>query len=201
MIVPLDEAFNMTLGALRRGAVVALPTDTIYGLAALPSDEAAMARLFALKQRADTKSIAVLVADLDQARALTTAQLDRFGPWWPGPLTVVVPRRPDVTLHLGGESDTVGVRCPNHAFVRRLAHDLGPIAATSANVSGEPVLASAADVAATFPDLPIVVDGGTLDGLASTVVDCTTEPPRVLREGEIAASALGLRAAPPDPNG
>jgi L-threonylcarbamoyladenylate synthase len=196
MIGPLDEAFNMTLGALRRGAVVGLPTDTVYGLAALPHDAAAMARLFALKQRAGTKSIAVLVADLDQARSLTTAKLDRFGPWWPGPLTLVVPRRPAVELHLGADIATVGVRCPDHAFVRRLAQELGPIAATSANISGESVLVTAADVAATFPDLSIVVDGGVLDGAASTVVDCTADPPQVLREGSLSASDLHLRPAP-----
>jgi tRNA threonylcarbamoyl adenosine modification protein (Sua5/YciO/YrdC/YwlC family) len=192
VIVPIDEAFNMTLGVLRRGGVVALPTDTVYGLAALPGDATAMARVFSLKQRADAKSIAVLVADLDQARAITAADLDRFAPWWPGPLTVVVTRRPGAVLHLGGDDATVGVRCPDHPFVRRLAQELGPIAATSANLSGEPVLPSAADVAEAFPDLAIVVDGGVLDGAASTVVDATVDPPRVLREGPIRATALGL---------
>src|SRR6187200_1959142 len=110
----------MTMANLRRGGVVAIPTDTVYGLAALPSDEAAMRRLFELKSRSDSKSIAVLVADLDQARSLTDVSLDRFGPFWPGPLTVVVPRRDRVALHLGGDERTVGVRCPDSVFVRRL---------------------------------------------------------------------------------
>jgi L-threonylcarbamoyladenylate synthase len=192
VIVPIDEAFNMTLATLRRGGVVALPTDTVYGIAALAGDAAAMARVFTLKGRDEVKSIAVLVADLDQARGLTTADLDRYAPHWPGPLTVVVPRRDGVALHLGGDDTTVGVRCPNSAFVRRLAHELGPIAATSANLSGRPTLATAADVAAAFPDLPLVVDGGPLPGAASTVVDATAEPPRVVRAGPVSAAALGI---------
>jgi L-threonylcarbamoyladenylate synthase len=192
VIVPVDEAFNMTLATLRRGGVVALPTDTVYGLAALAGDETAMARVFALKERDEERSVAVLVADLGQARDLTTADLDRFAPHWPGPLTVVVPRRDGVALHLGGDATTVGVRCPDSPFVRRLAQELGPIAATSANRSGRPTLVTAADVAAAFPDLPLVVDGGPLPGAASTVVDATVDPPRVLRAGPVSAAALGL---------
>jgi L-threonylcarbamoyladenylate synthase len=185
VIVPVDEAFAMTLAALRRGSVVALPTDTVYGIAALAHDADAMARVFELKGRDEVKSIAVLVADLDQARALTTADLDRYAPHWPGPLTVVATRRAGVALHLGGDPTTVGVRCPDSPFVRRLAQELGPIAATSANLAGQPTLATAAEVAAAFPDLPIVVDGGPLPGAASTVVDATVDPPRVLRAGPI----------------
>jgi L-threonylcarbamoyladenylate synthase len=192
VIVPVDEAFNMTLATLRRGGVVALPTDTVYGIAAIAGDADAMARVFDQKRRSDAKSIAVLVGDLDQARALTAVPLDRFGPWWPGPLTVVVPRRADVVLHLGADDTTVGVRCPDHPFVRRLALELGPIAATSANVAGEPTLTTAAAVAEAFPEITLVVDGGLLAGAASTVVDATVDPPRVLREGPISAVALGL---------
>src|SRR5688572_18246974 len=120
MIVGIDECFTATVASLRAGQVVALPTDTVYGLVALPGDAAAMDRLFALKQRAGTKSIAVLVAGLEQAQSLTDVSLDRFAGWWPGPLTVVVPRREGVVLHLGGDSATVGVRCPDHTLIRRL---------------------------------------------------------------------------------
>jgi L-threonylcarbamoyladenylate synthase len=151
-----------------------------------------MQRLFTLKGRSDAKSIAVLVADLDQARALTAVSLDRFGPFWPGPLTVVVPRADGAVLHLGGDDRTVGLRCPDSVFVRRLAAELGPIAATSANHAGDPTLTTAAEVAAAFPDLTVVVDGGTLGAAASTVVDATDDPPTVLRAGPITAAALGL---------
>jgi tRNA threonylcarbamoyl adenosine modification protein (Sua5/YciO/YrdC/YwlC family) len=192
VIVPLEEAFNMSLAALRRGRVIVLPTDTVYGLAARPEDPDAMVRIFALKDRDAEKSIAVLVGDLDQARALSADPLDRVAPFWPGPLTVIVHRAPDAVLHLGGSGDTVGLRCPDHVFVRRLALEVGPIAASSANLSGRPTPDTAAEIAEQFPGVGIVVDGGRLEGLASTVLDLTVSPPRVLREGPISARALRL---------
>ena len=114
------------MAALRRGAVVVIPTDTVYGLAARADDADAMARLFELKGRDADKSIAVLVGDLGQARSLTTHRLDRFAPFWPGPLTVVVPRAADAVLYIGTDDSTVGIRCPDDAFVRRLALEVGP---------------------------------------------------------------------------
>ena len=98
MIVPAEEAFAMTLAMLRGGGVVVIPTETVYGLAALAADAEAVRQLFALKGRPDSKSIAVLVGDLDQARTLTIDNLDACGGWWPGPLTVVVHRRPDAAM-------------------------------------------------------------------------------------------------------
>lgn len=195
MIIPIDDAFDATVDALRRGGVVAIPTDTVYGLAALPGDRAAMQRLFELKKRSDAKSIAVLVSDLDQAQTLTTAELGRFGAFWPGALTVIVPRSNLTDLHLGGNGETVGIRCPDFAFVRRLAHELGPIAATSANRSGATTCSTAEEVATEFPELSIVVDGGPSGDLASTVVDATTSPPSVLRVGPVTPLMLGLTEA------
>jgi L-threonylcarbamoyladenylate synthase len=192
MIVPVDEAFSMTMAALRRGVIVVIPTDTVYGLAARADDADAMDRLFALKGRDIAKSIAVLVADLGQARTLTTHGLDRFARFWPGPLTVVVPRAPDAVLHIGTDDATVGIRCPDDTFVRRLAAEVGPIAATSANESGAPTPPTAAEIAAIFPDVSLVVDGGPRRGLASTVIDATVEPPTVLRAGALSPAALGL---------
>jgi len=182
----------MTMAALRRGAVVVIPTDTVYGIAARADDADAMARLFALKGRDAGKSIAVLVADLGQARSLTTHRLDRFAPFWPGPLTVVVPRAADAVLHIGTDDSTVGIRCPDDAFVRRLALEVGPIAATSANESGAPTPATASEIAAIFPSIALVVDGGPRHGVASTVVDATVDPPVVLRAGALTRTALGL---------
>jgi L-threonylcarbamoyladenylate synthase len=192
VIVPVDEAFSMTMAALRRGAVVVIPTDTVYGLAARADDADAMERLFALKGRDIAKSIAVLVGDLGQARTLTTHGLDRFARFWPGPLTVVVPRAPDAVLHIGADDATVGIRCPDDAFVRRLAAEVGPIAATSANESGAPTPPTAAEIAVIFPDVSLVVDGGPRRGLASTVIDATVDPPAVLRAGALSPAALGL---------
>ena len=192
MIVPSDEAFSMTMAALRRGTIVVIPTDTVYGIAARADDADAMARLFELKGRDAAKSIAVLVADLGQARALTPHGLDRFAPFWPGPLTVVVPRAADAVLYIGDDASTVGIRCPDDAFVRRLALEVGPIAASSANESGAPTPATAREIAALFPSVSIVVDGGPRHGMASTVIDATVDPPVVLRAGALPPSALGL---------
>ena len=192
MIVPIDEAFSMTMAALRRGAIVVVPTDTVYGLAARADDADAMARLFALKGRDDAKSIAVLVGDLGQARTLTPHRLDRFAPYWPGPLTVVVPRAAGAVLHIGADNATVGIRCPDDSFVRRLALEVGPIAASSANASGAATPATAGEIAGLFPSVSIVVDGGPRRGVASTVLDATVDPPVVLRAGALSPAALGL---------
>ena len=192
MIVPTDDAFSMTMAALRRGAIVVIPTDTVYGIAARADHADAMARLFELKGRDVAKSIAVLVSDLGQARRLTSHGLDRFAPFWPGPLTVVVPRAADAVLYIGDDESTVGIRCPDDAFVRRLALEVGPIAASSANESGAPTPATAGEIAALFPTVQIVVDGGPRRGLASTVIDATMDPPVVLRAGALSPSALGL---------
>jgi L-threonylcarbamoyladenylate synthase len=192
VIVPTDEAFSMTMAALRRGTVVVIPTDTVYGLAARADDADAMARLFALKGRDADKSIAVLVADLGQARSLTTHRLDRFAPFWPGPLTVVVPRIADANLYIGTDDSTVGIRCPTMRSYAVLALEVGPIAATSANESGSPTPATAREIAALFPSVALVVDGGPRRGLASTVVDATVDPPVVLRAGALTPAALGL---------
>ena len=192
MIVPTDEAFSMTMAALRRGAIVVIPTDTVYGIAARADDLDAMTRLFELKGRDAGKSIAVLVGDLGQARTLTTHRLDRFAPFWPGPLTVVVDRAAAAVLHIGGTATTVGIRCPDDAFVRRLALEVGPIAASSANESGAPTPATAGEVAALFPSVSLVVDGGPRRGVASTVIDATVDPPVLLRAGSLSLATLGL---------
>jgi L-threonylcarbamoyladenylate synthase len=192
MIVPVDEAFSMTMAALRRGSVVVIPTDTVYGLAAVAGDATAMARLFGLKERSPQQSIAVLVSDLGQARSLTAASLDRFAPFWPGPLTVVVERDPAAQLYLGDDDVSVGIRCPADVLVRRLAAEVGPIAASSANRSGEPTPAGAREIAASFPTVALVVDGGPRRGLPSTVVDARGDALVVLRRGALSPAALGL---------
>lgn len=178
--------------ALEAGGVVLLPTDTVYGLAALPGDRAATDRLFALKGRASDAPLAVLCSDTDQAIALagpTSAQaLTRVGRrWWPGPLTVVAQRRPGLHLHLGEPSTTVGLRVPAHDIVRAVAARVGPIAATSANRHGEPTPTTASEAAAQLgPDIALIVDGGLLSTTASTIIDATAETWRVLRDGPIA---------------
>ena len=186
---------------LRAGEAIVLPTDTVYGLAALPGVPGATDRLFTLKGRGVDVPVAVLCRDADQALAL--ADPASVGPevrriadrLWPGPLTIVLPRRPGLALALGHPPTTVGVRCPDHDLVRALADEVGPLATTSANRHGEPTPSTAAEVAAALGGVPLIIDGGRCDGAPSTVVDATGPSWRVLRVGTVTLAALEAAAA------
>ncbi len=191
------SALDQAVAVLGSGGTVVLPTDTVYGLAALPSIEGATQALFALKDRSEDHPLAVLVADLDQALELVSFDEPAVGRWmaelWPGPLTIVL-RRSAVAagLALGGGPATIGVRCPDHPFVRALAAEVGAIATTSANRTGEPTPASADEAAASLVgSVDLVVDGGPAGTVASTVVDASGEGWSILREGAITAAQLG----------
>ena len=182
------------VGVLERDGVVVLPTDTVYGLAALPSSRHAVERVFALKGRRADVPVAVLCASAAQALALAKPVpgaervADRF---WPGPLTLVLPRRTGLDLHLGGREDTIGLRVPDHELVRAVTERVGPIATTSANRHGQPTAATASDAAASLTEPPdLVVDGGRLESSASTVVDASTSPWSCLRDGPISAAEV-----------
>jgi L-threonylcarbamoyladenylate synthase len=185
------DLVDQVVAALEAGGTVVLPTDTVYGLAALPGNRSATDRLFALKGRGNQTPIAVLCASPQQALALADPAV---GPavaavaarWWPGPLTLVLPRRTGLDLHLGDPSTTIGLRVPDHPLVRAVAARVGPIATTSANRHGEPPVATAEEAAASMgAGVDLVVDGGRLEGSASTVIDATTTPWVVLRVGAI----------------
>ena len=203
------EAVERVAAALAAGGAVVLPTDTVYGLAALPHDQAATGQLFELKGRSAHTPLAVLCADVDQVLELVDPSVEALvraagQRWWPGPLTLVLPRRIGVQLYLGERDTTIGVRIPDHDLVRAVAAVVGPVAATSANRHGEPTPASAAGAMdALGPDVALVVDGGDLAVTASTVVDATQRPWVVLREGPIAGGeVLGLDTLgqPPGPH-
>ena len=186
------------------GGLVAIPTDTVYGLAARRDDDRAIERLIALKGRPTDKGIALLLADPEQAAEvghLTSVAESLARALWPGGLTLVVPARRDVRLAAAviGAGGTVGVRVPDHPCPRRVAAVVGPIATTSANISGEPEAGDAAAITELFGEaLDLIVDGGPVPGgRASTVVDCSTDVPRIAREGAIPAERIeaALRAA------
>jgi L-threonylcarbamoyladenylate synthase len=203
--VPAADVVARAAAALRAGEVVALPTDTVYGLAALPAPAAHTARLFALKGRAADVPVAVLCASPDQGLALAdpaglTAPVRRIAArLWPGPLTLVLPRRPGLGYALGEPAGTIGVRCPDHPLVRALAAEVGPLATTSANLHGEPTPPDAAGVATVFGDgVGLVLDGGPCGGEPSTVVDCTGPEWRVLRAGAVTGADLAAAAGSGD---
>lgn len=176
--------------ALRAGQLVGLPTDTVYGLAADALHTGAADRLFQAKRRPRDVDLPVLVSGRVQARGLITAVpevaerlMERF---WPGALTLVLPRSPDVQADLGDDELTIGLRCPDHDVLRDLCRRVGPLATTSANLHGQPTATTAQEVADLFGSLvPVVLDGGTCAGSPSTVLDCTGEQPKLLREGRI----------------
>ena len=196
-------------GLLRAGRIVAIPTDTVYGIAAWLDLPDAIERLFAAKRRPPEKAVAVLLADVDQAATLgvlTPAARALGERFWPGGLTLVLPVLPGAVLPrvLAAGAPTIGVRVPDHDAPRALARLLGPLPTTSANVSGEPDSRDAAEIAARLGDaIALVIDGGPIHGgPASTVVDCTLDPPVIRRVGAIPSAAIvealvaaGLRAA------
>jgi L-threonylcarbamoyladenylate synthase len=191
------DALAHAAETLRAGLVVALPTETVYGLAVMPQAPA-LERLMAAKRRSPDKGIALLVDSLEQVRGLASVPpsavrlATRF---WPGPLTIVLPVRPDRPLPelLTGGRPTVGVRLPDHPLPRALARLLGPIATSSANVSGQPDATTAAQVAATVGDAVALIldDGPVRGGVPSTVVACLdADAPTILREGALSAAAV-----------
>jgi len=197
LILPASDpaARERAAQALRRGELVVLPTDTVYGLAAWPWNAAAIARIYAAKGRPDAKAIPVLVGEIGHL-ARVTASLpscaERLAAhFWPGALTLVVPKHPALPSVLS-PYPTVGVRMPAHADALALLRLTGPLAVTSANRSGVAPARTAAEAVAQLGDaVAVVLDAGNAPGgLPSTVVDCTATPPRVLRSGPVSAEAL-----------
>jgi len=176
---------------IRRGLVVAYPTDTVYGLAVDPRNADAVKRLFALKGRPESSALTLIAADLSHVAAVAnmSADAERLGArWWPGPLTIVVSARPVLAREALAGGATVGIRIPDHDVAVALARACGfPITATSANRSGEPPAASGEAVNAALPGVDAIVDAGAAPGGApSTIVNASVTPPSLLRDGVIA---------------
>ena len=176
------------------GACVGLPTDTVYGLAARLASPDAIRDLFELKGRSLTNAIAVLVdstATAQQLGVLDERALAIAEQFWPGPLTMVVRRRPGLDVDLGGDAAFIGLRVPAHELIRALATLVGPLATTSANRAGEPTLGSAVEIAECFgASLGAVLDGGPSADSASTVINVGGDELIVLREGPITAAQV-----------
>ena len=188
---------------LEAGGIVAVPTDTVYGIAVALSTPGGIERLFAAKSRPPDKAIALLLADAAQVGdigVLSDAATALAGAFWPGGLTLVLRRRTDRALPAaltGGELApgaiaTVGLRVPAHDAPRALARALGPLPTTSANRSGEPELRDADAIEAELGGaLDLILDGGpSLGGPASTVVDATGDEVRILRVGAISSDDI-----------
>jgi L-threonylcarbamoyladenylate synthase len=191
-ILPADhpETMSRALQVLQAGGLVAMPTDTVYGLGALAFDSTAAGNIYAVKGRPAEKAIPVLLGVVED---LVTVALDvpeiaaklaaRF---WPGPLTLVVPKHPDIP-EIVSALPTIGVRIPDHAAARTLLRLAGPMAVTSANLSGQASPSTAREVEAQLGGkVAVIIDAGrTPGGVPSTVVDCVGAEAKVLRAGPI----------------
>ncbi len=196
-VVPDDESGRRAaVDVLDGGGIVALPTDTVYGIACRLDAEGGVERLFAAKDRPPDKAIMVLVDDLEQVARVVelTPAAHALRGLWPGGLTLVLPLRAGAPLPraLTAGTATLGVRVPDHPAPRFIARSVGPIPTTSANVSGRPDARLAGDVVAALGDgIDLVLDGGpSPGGVPSTVVDCQAARPRILREGAVSTARI-----------
>jgi len=195
------DQISLAAQLLLERKLVAFPTDTVYGLGTLAFDGPTALKLYVAKERPPEKAIPILIADsadLDQVATdippVAYRLMERF---WPGALTLVVPKLPSVPMEVSA-SETVAVRIPDHDLVRALMRLIGPLAVTSANRSTGPNPRTAQEVLAQLAGrIDAILDGGpTPGGIPSTVLDCTQATPRILREGARADQiAVFLREA------
>lgn len=187
---------------LRAGGLVAVPTETVYGLAARADDGAAVAGIYAAKGRPSFNPLIVHVADVGQAETLalfSPLALQLADAFWPGPLTLVLPRRsgaPVASLVTAG-LDTIALRCPAHSVMQALVRAVGPLAAPSANASGRISPTRADHVLASLADVPVIDAGPCAAGVESTIVAVADAGWRLLRPGALAVEAIAGVAGQP----
>ncbi|MCL0028827.1 L-threonylcarbamoyladenylate synthase [Dehalococcoidia bacterium] len=193
-----DGEIERSTRLLAAGGVIAIPTDTFYGLAARAFDVDAVLRVFHIKGRGSAAALPLLLADPEDVSCCA----DSFPPvaqklaerFWPGALTIVLPKAVGIPDAVTGGGSTVALRVPNHLVPRQIARSLGnPITGTSANLSGAAPARSPEEVSRQLGDkLGMVFNGGTLpEALPSTVVDLSFSPPKIVRSGAISSEELG----------
>jgi L-threonylcarbamoyladenylate synthase len=195
ILAPSDAGIKRLLELLRAGEVIGFPTDTVYGLAALASNQAAVRRIFEIKGRSLSQPLVLMVSgaeDVDAWALVDDRARDYMRRWWPGPLTLVLPAAEGVRPPLvAGLPRTLGIRVPDDARALALLREVGEgLATTSANLSGQPPAQTPLEVL-WVRGVAAVLDGGrTPGGVPSTVLDLTSDEPRVIREGAIPAGDL-----------
>ncbi len=197
-IITTEEPQSMIQAAewIKNQQLVAFPTDTVYGLGALMNSAPAIDQLYTVKGREATKAIAILVGDAADL-AVVAAEMGQMAEllalrFWPGPLTIIVNRHPDLPANLS-PSPTIGVRMPNHPVALGLLQITGPLAVTSANLSGATNTTTAQEVADQLGGrIGLILDAGRTpsSGIPSTVVDCTGSIPKILRAGPISSEQI-----------
>lgn len=189
------EAIALACEVIRSGGLIAFPTDTLYGLGCDPHLPTALQQIYAAKGRSASKAIPVLISRADQLESLvsglpeqSTRLMER---WWPGALTLVLPKNPDLPPDLTPYPG-LAVRMPDHPIALSLLDQTGPLAVTSANLSDHENPQDAQGVLAQLDSVvDLIMDGGSLlGGQASTIIDCMASEPKLLREGPIPFSAI-----------
>ncbi len=184
---------DAAVAAIARGGVIAFPTDTVFGLACDPANAAAVDRVYTIKRRPAGLELTLLsatIAEVEEDVDLSPEARALAGAFWPGALSIVCGLRTR-RWAIPRTGTTLSVRVPDHPIALELLRRTGPLATTSANRHGEAAATTAADVTAALRDeVDAIVDGGHCGGLASTIIDCTSNTPRVLREGPISAAVL-----------
>ncbi len=196
-ILPIQDpdAAARALDVLNSGGLVAFPTDTVYGVAAMAFDPAGIDRIYEAKGRDMAKAIPILVGSVEQlpqvTKLLTPSAQALAAHFWPGALTLVVPKHPNLPENIS-QMPTIGVRMPDYPFTLDLLRRSGPLAVTSANISGQENPRTAEDVLRQLGGrIELILDGGaTPGGVPSTVVDCTGVDPKILRQGAIPAEEI-----------
>jgi len=197
----IQKADNTALtGAARiisSGGIIAFPTDTVYGLACDLFNEDAVRRIYEIKGRPAHLPLIAMFAEAEDwprvASSLPESARRFMARCWPGPLTIIVPARQDIPTSVLGSGVTIGMRIPDHATARELLRQAGrPLATTSANLSRQQAACTAEEVKEQLGDaVDLILDAGPCPGgQASTVVDCTADPPKILREGPITRDIL-----------
>lgn len=189
------DAIPHAIEILKTGGLVAFPTDTVYGVGALAFDGKAVESIYIAKERPVEKAIPILIGDSDELEKVGMDIPDSAhrlaSRFWPGPLTILVPKRANLPEAVSAIS-TIGVRVPDHDIARTLLRAAGPMAVTSANISGKQSPVTAEEVFEQLAErIKLIIDGGkTPGGVPSTLVDCTTPELKVLREGPISLQEL-----------
>ena len=189
------QVLDRAISTLKDGGLVALPTDTVYGIAADAWNGKAVSKLYEVKNRSELKSIPVLLrgeAAINEVAEDSSGRVRALAAeFWPGPLTVVVNRKSELPSEISATA-TVGIRAPDHEFALALLKIYGPLATTSANLSGQPSATTADQVIENLVGkIDLIIDGGAAaGGIPSTVVDITVSPPALLRQGPISLETI-----------
>ncbi len=190
-----NTAIREAADVLLHGGIAAIPTDTVYGFAASAFDNTAINRLYQIKDRSHNKSIAVLLGDSSQAHEIAQDFPEKARrlaeKYWPGALTIIIRKKAGLPVDLSS-NELIGLRIPDLDITRDLIRLTGPLAVTSANISGEPPAKSVEDFSAVLgPHLDIIIDNGpSHGGIPSSVINCDADPAAILREGAISGKDL-----------